>query len=204
MLLMSRFVISKCHQFTDSKNSLRYLRFRYFLVNFATAMKEITIKESAVVKAAEQGMDEFVGVFTKTIKDAVGSLNSDTMAELNADQMTLLAWEILHEEVMDGGFLQLLYNGYAPFFFQNPFGKMMRLWGLDDVARLINKARKLYNKYHTEIDADVSDDEFMQLYERMPEFDELDDCFVENEEQWTGMVACYIDEHNDRFAKVTS
>ena len=167
-------------------------------------MKEITIKVSAVVKAAEQGMDEFVGVFTKTIKDAVGSLNSDTMAELNADQMTLLAWEILHEEVMDGGFLQLLYNGYAPFFFQNPFGKMMRLWGLDDVARLINKARKLYNKYHTEIDADVSDDEFMQLYERMPEFDELDDCFVENEEQWTGMVACYIDEHIDRFAKVTS
>ena len=135
---------------------------------------------------------------------SVSSLNSDTMAELNADQMTLLAWEILHEEVMDGGFLQLLYNGYAPFFFQNPFGKMMRLWGLDDVARLINKARKLYNKYHTEIDADVSDDEFMQLYERMPEFDELDDCFVENEEQWTGMVACYIDEHIDRFAKVTS
>ena len=51
---------------------------------------------------------------------------------------------------------------------------------------------------------DATDDEFMQLYEKMPEFDDLDDCFVENEEQWTGMVACFIDEHIDRFAKVVS
>ncbi|MBR4389080.1 MAG: DMP19 family protein [Prevotella sp.] len=167
-------------------------------------MKEITIKESVVVDAANRGMDEFVGVFTWVIKDAIGELNADSMATLNADQVTLLAWEILHDEVMDGGFLQLLYNGYAPFFFQNPFGKMMRLWGLNDVARLINKARKLYIKYQKDLDVETNDDEFMQLYERMPEFDDLDDYFVENEEQWMGMVACYIDEHVDKFAKVTA
>ena len=165
-------------------------------------MNEITVKESAVVKAAEQGMDEFVGVFTSAIKEHIGELNAETMAALNADQVTLLAWEILHDEVMDGGFVQLLHNGYGPFFFHNPFAKMMRSWGLEDVARLINKSRKLYAKYGAEIEKEADDDEFMQLYEKMPEFDELDDCFVENEEQWVGKVACFIDEHIDRFANI--
>lgn len=167
-------------------------------------MSEITIKESVVVDAAEKGMDEFVGVFVAAIKGQIGELNGETMAMLNADQMTLLAWDILHEEVMDGGFVQLLHNGYGPFFFNNPFGKMMRNWGLDDVARLLNKARKLFGKYQGELLKDATDEEFMQLYEKLPEFDDLDDCFVENEEQWTGMVACFIDEHIDRFAKVVS
>ena len=68
-------------------------------------MSEITIKESVVVDAAEKGMDEFVGVFVAAIKGQIGELNGETMAMLNADQMTLLAWDILHEEVMDGGFV---------------------------------------------------------------------------------------------------
>ena len=33
-------------------------------------------------------------------------------------------------------------------------------------------------------------------------FDDFDDDFVENEEQWTAQVACYIDEHIELFATV--
>ena len=40
------------------------------------------------------------------------------------------------------------------------------------------------------------------LDEKYQEFDEFDDIFVENEEEWTGKVACYIDEHIDLFAKI--
>lgn len=39
------------------------------------------------------------------------------MSELNADQMTLVAFKAMHDEVMDGGFVQLIYNGYGPFLF---------------------------------------------------------------------------------------
>ena len=35
-----------------------------------------------------------------------------------------------------------------------------------------------------------------------PEFDDLDDTFVENEEEWTGAVAQYIDEHIEQFATI--
>ena len=49
---------------------------------------------------------------------------------------------------------------------------------------------------------DCSDDEFMEMFEKMPEFDEFDDEFVENEERWTAQVAEYIDNNIERFATV--
>ena len=48
----------------------------------------------------------------------------------------------------------------------------------------------------------MSDEEFMALYEKYPMFDDFDDDFVENEEEWTAQIACYIDEHIDSFACV--
>ena len=42
----------------------------------------------------------------------------------------------------------------------------------------------------------------MALFEQFPEFDDLDDTFVEKEEEWTEQIARYIDEHIDCFATV--
>ena len=55
-----------------------------------------------------------------------GELNAEAMSRLNADQITLLAYHILREEVMEGGFIQLIHNGYGPFIFHNPFAKADR------------------------------------------------------------------------------
>ena len=129
-------------------------------------------------------------------------MTAESMAMLNSDQITLMGYHILHEEVMDGGFVQLIHNGYGAFFFRNPFAKAMRMWGLGDLAKLINKAHRLYGKYHEDIEADCTDEEFMALFERFSQFDDCDDEFVENEEQWTQMIAYYIDEHIDRFATI--
>ena len=77
-------------------------------------MKEVIVKDADLQQAAMEGMDAFVNVFVKAIYDAIGGeLTQETMAELNADQMTLLAWDILHQEVMDGGFVQLIHNAVA-------------------------------------------------------------------------------------------
>ena len=84
-------------------------------------MKEVIVKDADLQQAAMEGMDEFLGVFTKAIYDAIGGeLTAENMGELNSDQLTLLSWDILHEELMDGGFVQLIYNGYGPFIFKNP------------------------------------------------------------------------------------
>ena len=55
-------------------------------------MKEVIVKDADLQQAAMEGMDAFVNVFVKAIYDTIGGeLTPETMAELNADQMTLLA-----------------------------------------------------------------------------------------------------------------
>jgi len=152
-------------------------------------------------EAAAEGMDAFVGCFVGAIKEAIGGeLTAETMAELNSDQVTLLAWDVLHEEVMDGGFVQLIHNGYGSFIFKNPLAKALKLWGLRELSKLIYSAHTLYIKYGEQIERDCTDDEFMALFEQYPEFDDLDDTFVEEEEKWTADIAHYIDENIERFA----
>jgi len=166
-------------------------------------MKEIRIKDARLQQAASEGMDAFVEVFVNATNEAIeGQLTTETMSELNSDQITLLAYSILRDEVMDGGFVQLIHNGYGPFIFKNPFAKAIKQWGLRDLSKLIYNAHSLYVKYGAEIEKECSDEEFMALFEQYEEFDEMDDAFVENEEDWTNMVAVYIDDHIENFAVI--
>lgn len=166
-------------------------------------MKNVIVKDAGLMLAAQQGMDEFLQVFVKGIYDAIdGQLTAENMAELNADQITLLAWNVLHEEVMDGGFVQLIHNGYGPFIFKNPFAKAVKLWGLRDLSKLVYNAHTLYLKYREEIEVECDEDEFMAMFERYPEFDDMDDEFVENEEQWTEQIAQYVDDNLQKFAEI--
>ena len=175
----------------------------FFIANFAAIMKEVTIKDDVLRKAAGEGMDAFVGAFVQAIKETIGGeLTAATLGELNSDQITLLAWDVLHEEVMDGGFVQLIHNGYGPFIFKNPFAKAVKLWGMRELSKLVYDAHTLYVKYHEPLEKDCTDDEFMALFEQFPEFDDMDDEFVEKEEAWTEQIARYIDENIDRFAKL--
>ena len=166
-------------------------------------MKEVIVKDADLQQAALEGMDAFIGVFLKAIHEAIGGeLKAENMGELNSDQITLLSWEILHEELMDGGFVQLIHNGYGPFIFKNPFAKALRQWEMRGPSKMIYDAHTLWLKYREEIETDCSDEEFMALFERYPEFEDLDDLFIENEEEWTEDIAHYIDDHLERFAKI--
>lgn len=166
-------------------------------------MKEVKIRDSVLKEAAEAGMDEFVKAFLKAIHEAIGgSLTAENMHELSSDQITLLGWEALHDEVMDGGFVQLIHNGWGAFIFRNPFDKAIREWGLPQLCSLIRKGHKLYFAHHDEIERDCSDEEFMALFEKHPAFDELDDEFLEHEEEFTASIAHYIDEHIEDFATI--
>ena len=54
-------------------------------------------------------------------------------------------------------------------------------------------------EYGSEIEKDCTDEEFMAMFEKYEEFDEFDDDFVENEEDWTAMIAAYVDDHLNDF-----
>ncbi len=166
-------------------------------------MIEVKIKDCQLRQAASEGMDSFVRVFINATRQAIGGeITADTLLQLNANQITLLAWDTLHEEVMDGGFIQLIHNGYGPFIFKNPFAKAIKLWGMRDLSKLIYDTHTLYLKYHEQIEQDYTEDEFMALFEQFPAFDDMDDSFVEHEEIWMKQIAAYIDKHLDSFAVI--
>ena len=166
-------------------------------------MIEVKVKDAALREAAMQDMDAFLGVFINATKEAIGGeLNAENMQQLSVAQITLLAYDILHEEVMDGGFVQLIYNGYGGFIFDNPCAKVLRDGGLRDLAKMLFAVRKLYKEYGAKIQRECSDDEFMAMFEQFPEFDDYDDEFVENEEDWTEAVARYVDEHIEEFVVI--
>ena len=167
-------------------------------------MTEIRIHDSRLSQAALEGMDAFVQVFVDAIRLAIGGEPTpETMAELNADQMTLLCWDTLHQEVMDGGFIQLIHNGYGPFIFKNPFAKAVgKMWGMRELSKRLYEVHTLWLRHREELEQDCTDEQFMALFERFPEFDDYDDWFVENEEELTGQVARYLDENIEKFAIV--
>lgn len=138
------------------------------------------------------------------IEQACGSLTGETLTTLNAEQVTLWAFFILHDEVMDGGFVQLIHNGYGPFFFRNPFTKAMQLWGIDTIVPIMRHAEKLYRKHGADIEKPCSDEAFMALFEQFPQFDDLDDEFIEEEENICQAVGQYVADHLERFVEVVN
>ncbi|AGB28106.1 MULTISPECIES: DMP19 family protein [Prevotellaceae] len=166
-------------------------------------MIEVKVSDAALRQAAGEDMDAFIKVFTDAIHQAIGGeLNADNMAELNADQITLITYVAMRDELMEGGFVQLIHNGLGSFIFRNPFDKAMRNWGLQGLYKLINKCHRLYNLHHEALEKDYTQEEFDALYEQYSDFDDFDNAFIEEEENFTNMVAHYVDEHITNFATI--
>ena len=166
-------------------------------------METIKVSDEALRKGAEEGMDGFLQVFIdKYLEVTGGVINAETMPLLNGYQHTLLGYHILREELNVGGFVQLIQNGYGPYIFDNPFAKVMRLWGVGDLSKLVYAAKKIYDSHRDDLERERTDEEFMAMYEQYEAFDELEDEFLEKEEEYTALVAGYVDEHLELFAKI--
>lgn len=129
-----------------------------------------------------------------------GGLTEAKMRTFNPDQLTLLAYLMLRREMMEGGLLQLLYNGYGPFIFENPFAKAMRLWGLQDFSKFVYTMRRVYENCHEELEGmDVTEEEFMSLYEKYPEMESLDDDFLEIEPSVSSRIINFVMQSPQQF-----
>lgn len=167
-------------------------------------MTDVRIQDAELREAAMEGWDAFLNLVIDKTREAIGGeLTAENMAQMSSQQITLIGYATLRDELMDGGFVQLIHNGYAPFFFRNPFDKAVRAWGMADLCSLIRHAKKQYQRYRDDIEKEMSDEEFMSLYERLPAFEDLDDEFVSNEEKWSEQVATYVDDHLEEFVIVS-
>jgi len=84
----------------------------------------------------------------------------------------------------------------------NPFAKALRLWGVGELTKIIYSAREIYVANKQDLERERTDDEFMAMYEQYEAFDDLEDKFLEKEEQFTALVAQYVDDHLAQFAAI--
>jgi len=163
----------------------------------------IKIKETDLITASKKGIDEFLQVFTDAYLQAIdGELCEKTMPLLTGNQHALLSHRFFSEEIREGGFVQLIQNGYGAYIFQNPFAKAMRLFGAKDLSKLIYKAKEIYDANKTALERETTEAEFTALYVDFEIFDELEEQYFEIEEEQTAIIASYVDEHIGDFAEV--
>ena len=165
----------------------------------------IQIKDSALASAAQKGMDEFLQVFTDAYLVAIdGKLTTDNMSKLNGVQHTLLAFRFFQDEMRDGGFVQLIQNGYGGYIFANPFAKAIKQFGAVELSKLIYKAKEIYDPNKAVLERETTEEEFNAMYVDFEVFDDLEEAYFEIEEQQTALIANYVDEHIADFAEIIS
>ncbi len=163
----------------------------------------IQINSTVLSEAGGKGMDEFLQVFVDAILQKIGgNLTHESMAKLNGSQHTLLAWHFFTTEMREGGFVQLIQNGYGPYIFENPFAKAMRQFGCSELSKLIYKAKEIYDANKKELTRETNEEEFNAMYVDFEVFDELEERYFDMEEEQTALLAQYVDEHIEDFAEL--
>jgi hypothetical protein len=163
----------------------------------------IQIQDQSLKNAIEEGMDEFLQVFIDAYLETLGGeLSPEKMTLLNGSQHSLLAWHFFSTEMRDGGFVQLIQNGYGPYIFENPFAKAMRQFGCVELSKLIYKAKEIYDANKKELTRETTEEEFNAMYVDFEIFDELEERYFDMEEEQTSLLAAYVDEHIQDFAEI--
>lgn len=163
----------------------------------------IKISDKKLASAAEKGMDEFLKVFTDAYLEVLGgNLTAENMNLLNGNQHSLLAYRFLTEELNDGGFVQLIQNGYGGYIFGNPTAKALKLMGATEIAKIIYKAKEIYDANRETLERETTEEEFNAMYVDFEVFDELEEKYFEIEEGQTAIIAAYVDDHIGDFGEI--
>lgn len=148
------------------------------------------------------GPEAYIHTLTDAYLQHVGGeLTADNIGLLSTDQLTLLAYRYLLDEVMEGGFIQLIQNGYGPFVLDGPFAMMMKKqWGFKDFGNFIYDVQHEYHRHRAELEADLDEEQFMALYEQQEKMNELGDDFLDDyQETITPAIASYVREREPSF-----
>lgn len=165
----------------------------------------IKIEENKLIDAAEKGMDEFLKVFTDAyLEELGGDITDENITKLNGFQHTLLALRFFSEEVNEGGFVQLIQNGYGGYIFNNPVAKALKQMGAKGFSKILYKAKEIYDANREDLEKETTEEEFMAMYVDYEQFDELEERFFYSEEEETAIVAQYVDENIEDFAEIVS
>ncbi|MBS1782013.1 MAG: DUF4375 domain-containing protein [Bacteroidetes bacterium] len=99
----------------------------------------------------------------------------DFLDELSIGQKLFLCFGYVKDQVFQGGFIQLLANGYVGLLPEMP--AWLTIVMANDMAQLIDDVLKCYVERVSFFNKELSTQAFAQLYSELPEFDSLEKRF---------------------------
>ena len=166
-------------------------------------MNEIHInKEQALAAYDEMAPADFIVMVTDYYLEQLGGgLTADNMMCLNAHQHTLLAYRSMLDEVMEGGFIQLIENGYAPYVLEGPFPlAVKKLWERKELSKLLFDVKKEYHRHMEDFEGEKTEEEFMAMYEQLEKLNDYGDDFLDDyQEKESPAIAQIVKENIELF-----
>lgn len=146
---------------------------------------------------------DFLFLFIDRYENMLHSEGAEEIVEqFNPEQHTLLAFNYLYAQVTNGGFLQLIQNGYGEYVFNNSNSATLKNWGATQIAAIMDSAEKIYEKHKTELEKERTIEEFSKLYEEFTGFETLDNKFYEVMDSEVEIIKSYVENNLNQFAIV--
>lgn len=117
--------------------------------------------------------------------------------DLSVGQQVLLSYDYIKNQVLQGGFIQLIQNGYLGLLPDMP--EWLQHIGDRSMAELIDDVLKVYVLNHELMDKQTTPEEFIKLYEELKEFEILDARFRELDPQTESNLMEYARQHPEQF-----
>ncbi|HZJ79138.1 MAG TPA: DMP19 family protein [Dysgonamonadaceae bacterium] len=163
----------------------------------------IQITEKQIADTLKKEPIDYINLYTDAyLAEVDNELSADNMHKLNGHQHALLAYRYFREEVNYGGFVQLIQNGYGGYIFDNPTAKALKIFGANGTAKIIYRAKEIYDANRKELERETTDDEFNAMYVDFEVFDEIEEQYFQIEKTQTEIIAKYVDDNRELFAEI--
>ena len=163
----------------------------------------IQITEKQINDSLGNGPVDYINLYTDAyLAEINNELSAENMSKLNGHQHALLAYRYFREEVNYGGFVQLIQNGYGGYIFDNPTAKAFKIFGANATAKIVYRAKEIFDANREELERETTDEEFNAMYVDFEEFEEIEEQYFQIEKTQTEIIAKYVDDNRELFAEI--
>lgn len=127
-------------------------------------------------------------------------------SRINDHQAILLIFNDLYGQVTNGGFIQLIYNGYGFSVFESEFINLLESIGIAKIQNILERAKIFYEKYREKFENVNREnwDDFAELYKKCPEFEKLDEEFYEVMDAEVSILKNFVEKNLSDFVTIVA
>ena len=164
--------------------------------NFLPSVSHTTLR-----KAIDDGdLEQFYDLLVQPLHEELYRRQTfDLLDDLSWPQQLLLAYDYVHMQVGQGGFIQFIQNGYIALL-PSVIEQLYRL-GAPEMALVLDDVLKVYVLNREQLERQTTVEEFAKLYDEFKEFEDIDARFQTLHPATTRNLLDYAATHLHEFVK---